>query len=314
MYSRTLWQLGLIALLVAFPRSDAGAESAAGSVAMADAPDAETIYERACEAWNGAYPSDLEYTVTVRVLLDGAWRSAHYAGEYQIDRDALHVNPFSAEETSHPVAPTGINVDFAITVGMYGNSETIFRRRWSRDPPPTDFLGVPVLSPVYSFGIAKPHRLAPPPPYSGQTGNLATIGSVSTKQRDYDVTFVGAELCGAEPSYHLALRPLRDPKVYRLRDMWVDAASYDTLKVVTDGNFTSGPSLRERWTTTFRRVDGAQYVDVETAGGPLDYGPGRLYEQASISFESPRPRVRGVSTTLSFMSLRHDDELKEPSP
>ncbi len=277
-------------------------------------PDAETIYENARSAWQrSTYPSDLLFTVAVEVVQNGVVRQNHYAGEYRVDDGALYVNHFSAEETEHPFTPTGINVVLAFSVGVDSRSSTT-SRKLGKDSPPTDYLGVPMLHPLYSFGIVR--RGAHPPPKTALSDptspKLPTIGSVSTLHRDYDITLIGIETCSEETAYHLTLRPLHDPDRFRLRHMWVATEDFRTLKIITEGNFTTGPSLHVPWTTLFRTVDGAQYVATESADSVLDYGRDRKYEHASIAFEQVRPRTPRDVPALSFHQPEYDDELREP--
>jgi hypothetical protein len=276
---------------------------AAAPPAVPPLAGAETIFERARDVWtNQVYPPVLQYVVTVRVSQRGVERANHYSARYAAVDGLIDVTAFSAEETAHPYVARGINVTFDVQG----------RHVWqlSRDPAPTDYLGVPILTPAYSFGVARrPAAFVAAP--STLESPLPTIGSVGTRQREYDLTLAGMEICDGVNAYHLVLRPLRDPTRNRLREMWVGATSYATLKLVTAGNFTTGPSIDVPWTIRFTSIGGVQYVSQESADAPLDFGGSRRYERAVISFEAisvPASR-RG---TILFRHPRRDGELREP--
>jgi hypothetical protein len=59
------------------------------------------------------------------------------------------------------------------------------------------------------------------------------------------------------------LRPLGNPGTYRVRDLWVDEQSYQTRKLVTDGNFTLKETGSGLWTVTYVKSGDAWYL------GPL---------------------------------------------
>lgn len=280
--------------------------SAVVPVVSSPAPlsEPEAIYERAREVWtNLTYPSQLQYVVTVRVLQRGVQRTNHYASRYTSDDGLIDTDAFSAEEKVNPYVTRGINVALAI------NGFVIVQL--NRDPPPTDYLGVPILTPAYSFGLARRPVAATAASPSAVGPNLTTIGSVSTRQRDYVVDFASTESCNGVGAYHILLRPLHDPKRYRLREMWIDEVSYATLKLVEAGNFTSGPSVDVAWTIEFKQIDGVPYVVKEVADAPLDFGHGRRYERAMITFDSI-DTSRAGSAFLMFRHPPRPDELREP--
>jgi hypothetical protein len=69
--------------------------------------------------------------------------------------------------------------------------------------------------------VATPPNLAPDP---FAPPSIATVVSV---QRTYDAKLAGAETMEGRPAYHLTLRPLGDPQRLPLRDLWVDAQSFE---------------------------------------------------------------------------------------
>lgn len=59
---------------------------------------------------------------------------------------------------------------------------------------------------------------------------LHTIASVSAHGHIYDVRDVGIETINGHRTYHLELRPRRDPERYPLRDLWLDTTTYDVWR------------------------------------------------------------------------------------
>jgi hypothetical protein len=287
------------------------------SIAVAEAagdsapttPDPELIYERARDVWsNQVCPAYLHYNIVVAVHQNGRRLSNHYSAQFESQKNLVDVNAFSDEETAHPFVTHGINVGLSLRI----NSESTTLAQLSRDEEPTDYLGVPVLDPVYSFGLKRSSRSTAVSPQPSPS-TLQTIGRVYVRQRDYEVSLSGIETLGGVEAYHLILRPLHDPKRYRLRGLWVDTQTFATLQLITDGNFTAGPSLGVLWTVIFRQEDGVEYVSSETANSPLNFDRYRHYDSATITFDHvthDRPE-RGVTVLLKHPA--RDDELREPS-
>ena len=280
-------------------------------------PDPYAIYAAARAYWeNARYPSFLTYTVDVRVNEAGQWKSNHYHLAYDAARDAVIVDPVSDEEREHPhVVPPGFNVN-------------VFVMRVSKPESRTDYLGVPNLAPNYSFGIAKYvprdaidsaelvrqirdefHDPAPMRSVKATGSGLPEIADVHAYARDYAITLAGVEPVGGHPDFHLKLAPLHAPKRYRLRDMWVDERTYFTDRVVSDGNFTSGPGPGVTWVVTFADVGGAPYILDERAQGRLSFA-GASYDDASVTFEDIQAAERSYRWAGDFKSS--GDLLEEP--
>lgn len=273
------------------------------------------IYAKARGVWQQArYPAVVAYVVHVAVTEAGSEKSNHYHLTYDALHDAVHVDPASDEERAHPhVVPPGPNINF-------------FSIRVSRAEPRTDYLGVPLLAPNYSFGIARyvpkgqltgmdlvreirkefhdPVK-APPPAAEG----LPEIASVEAVAHDYDMKLAGVEPVGGHTDYHLVLHPLRDPKRYRLRDIWVNTKTYFTDRLDSDGNFVSGPGPGVEWTVDFAQIGGAPYVARETASAPLRY-PGATYTTAAVLFEDVH-ETKPASVWMGTSAV-NGDTLQEP--
>lgn len=299
----------------ALPMRIAGIASMASlllaSSAAADqtSPDPNQIFARARTVWDTqAYPTRIDYVVTIRVVQNGLAGKSHYAAEYSPVSEDLHVIATSDEQLAQAHIAEGVNVRITrqsggkTTMSIPVNAES-----------PTDALGVPLLDPTYSFGLARAHgpfvtEKLEPVPGEGAPG---VIGSVVARARTYDVTYLGEEDYAQGRAHHLALHPLRDPSRYRLREIWIDTARFTTLKAVTEGNFSDGPGTRVNWTTTFQTIDGALYIDTEKANAPLRYGA-QKFEDASISFEAIQAHHGMPPPKFLFSQLPVHNALTEP--
>lgn len=275
--------------------------------AAAASPDPYAIYGRARAYWEAArYPANVGYTVVVRVRESGIAKIEHFSARYDSRRNEIHSSGVSAEEQAHPHVPPG------------GFNFMLQGARVNKPEDPVDYLGVPLLAPNFSFGVAKyvpatqldsaaivrevraefhdpaPVRAAPP-----DSSGLKEIGSVEAAARDYAIRLEGIELVNGHPDYHLSMRPLHQPHHYRLRDVWIDVRSFATDKLVSDGNFITGPGPGARWTVTFSQAGTTPYIANERASSPLAF-EGRTYEDATIAFEDisgvPRSAVDALAT------------------
>lgn len=276
-----------------------------------------TIYSRARSVWEAArYPHFVSYTVDVRVSEAGRWKSNHYHLTYDAQENKVIVNPVSDEELAHPHhVPPGIRPlsFFGLSVG--------------KPESRTDLLGVPDLAPNYSFGIAKyvPQQELtgmalvkeirsefhdPAPRATAAPDGLKEIANVEAVSRTYTMSLAGIETIDGHPDYHLTLQPVREPKRYRLRDLWIDEQTYFTDRLRSDGNFVSGPGPGIMWTVNFAQIAGAPYVSSESAEGLLAYR-GAVYAGASVRFEDVRdaapPAYAGIRAYVN-----HGDTLAEP--
>jgi hypothetical protein len=89
---------------------------------------------------------------------------------------------------------------------------------------------------------------------------IPTIAVVSSKVRDYSVVLLDAPNVDGEATYHLKLTPLRAPKQNRIRELWIDAATYFPRRAVLAGNFTMAPLVDVPWAIDFVRFEGALFI------------------------------------------------------
>jgi hypothetical protein len=255
------------------------------------------IFERAREVWSAQrYPATVAYTVVVTAARQGAPHDRHYHEYWRSGDNSVFLKPpVSDEQLEHPYKPSA-GVDF-MGWNIGGPREGTGVK---------DFIGPPVVAPNYSFGISTyvpPEKLSPAQlvaqirseyrdPAPAKVGalqrkdGLKTIAMVSSSARAYRISLVGLEADGTGRDYHLALQPLREPLRYRLRDLWIDTATFQTRRARIGGNFTDAATQNVAWTVRFTQIDGATYIASEDADGPIVGYHGLMYSRFTLRFQN----------------------------
>ncbi len=282
-------------------------------------PDPYQVFARARAYWlTQRYPMKVQYDVAVSATEGGKARIERYESGFDAVSNEIVFDPVSDYERAHPVRPTGANVSF-------------FGIPINKPLPPVDWVGVPKLAPNYSFGMA-PFVPAPTPtPFNsaalverirtefhdpnprarstpGVAPGIPEIATVVAHNRDYAITYLDAETIDGHPCYHLALRPQRDPKRFRIRQAWIDEATYATWQLVDALNFRGGAGTRVPWTIHFSDVDGAHYISEEDANAPMARR-GEIFSNVAVRFED----VHAVAAlSLGAALVESGDVIDEP--
>ncbi len=299
--------------------------AAAGAPAAAAQTDPYAIFAAARTHWEAArYPAQVAYTVAVTVSHDGSISAAHYHSYYDSVENRVDVNAVSDEEIANPYTPHGISVFFS-PFGAHiplSSPERTF-----------DYLGVPVLAPNYSFGIASsaPHTpdannlelvaeirrefCDPAPSRNAQPDSgLKTIASVEIARRAYVIELSGVTHIGGHLDYDLKLRPISEPGRYRLREVWVDVQTFATDKLVSQGNFRQGGMTGIAWTVEFRQINGAPYLASESTAQSFRLMR-RAYDSATITFTDVMPKRAPAMMRLANFAVNRESgvpALREP--
>jgi hypothetical protein len=139
-------------------------------------------------------------------------------------------------------------------------------------------LDEPRIDPASSFGIlSRGESLAPVPtpepvPSPQPSDEYRQISRIEASARDYQISLVGTESLQGEDAIHLKLVPLREPAVNRLRDVWLDPATYRTVQLNVQGILNGKPYDGILWTVRYVVVDGREYVQQIIADEPLHFG------------------------------------------
>ncbi len=100
----------------------------------------------------------------------------------------------------------------------------------------------PRLLPTETFGFVPPEAAAAAPQPAAAATNLPVIAAVhATVRYPYNVNFVGIETVVDRAAYHLQMDPRQSSDAYPLREIWIDAATYDVLQVVAQQFERLGP-------------------------------------------------------------------------
>jgi len=295
----------------------AAAQLCAGARAASGQEDPYSIFSRARSVWSSQhYPEYLSYTIAVNVTERGVDKSKHYHLSYDTHSDAIDVNPVSDEERVAPPVPTG----FIWHLKPKRQFQTLFDKKVGNPGEAVDYLGVPKLSPTYTFGmktgaggedgrdddalVAQIRRQFNDPMPAAKNdelasrGKLKSIANVTSRARNYTITLAGTETIDGSPCYHLILQPNYNPSELRLREVWIDTRTFETRRLLSAGNFT-GSTVP--WLISFTNVNGALYIASETAQAPVGVGEHR-YEKASIAFQSIAAAARPTHMGGTFVT------------
>lgn len=255
------------------------------AIAFSRVVDADQIFARARGVWaTQSVPSYLEYTVTTTVSRSGHAMTNHYAAACYCERNQMLVDKVSDEQIAHAPTPHGVTFSFGFTIGFGdgsggGGRETIGK---TLDPPQLpDPLGVPVLSPLYSFGM----QLAAPVAKDEPATKLPVIATTNTNLRHYTIVLVGENDVDGRSAYHLVLQPLSLPHTYRLRDLWIDEGTFATLQARVGANFTDDWFNDRPWTIHFSDDLGFEHIAYEESDEPVTLH-GKTFDSVKISFDA----------------------------
>ncbi len=113
---------------------------------------------------------------------------------------------------------------------------------------------------------------------------LREVAHVEAVARDYTISLAGSEHVRGTDTYHLSLTPLRNPHVYRLRDLWVDSTTYATVQLAVQGLFEGKPYADARWTVGFVPIEGRYYVQQIRTDDALRFGMDRVVTGVQFDF------------------------------
>jgi hypothetical protein len=243
------------------------------------ASDPDQIFRAARKTWSLiAYPRYATYTIVTKFRNGSVNVTRHYDALQDMRRDIVFARTFSHEEIANPAIPHGFDVRLGSVNGEGG--------ALANGAGNPDRIGPLALSVNYDFGIS----LLPQKTTVVSSGrdiefppNLPIIGTTSTVTHDYTVRLIG--MLDGGKTYHLGLEPTHDPGRLRLREMWVNAATFVTERILISANFNTGPYDSVPWLIEFTRIGGADYITKETAEAPLDFDEVSL-PNVTIAFEN----------------------------
>ncbi|MBV8298598.1 MAG: hypothetical protein JO083_03430 [Candidatus Eremiobacteraeota bacterium] len=275
-------------------------------VAPAAPTGADALFTAARHARSeSAYPHYAVYATVVRFRHGNRPVVSTWDTIEDLRRRLVRARALPREEAAHPHVPHGINVSVnagpsgLLPVGVLPKVGTVLNHEWESDP-----IGQLTFAVDQDFGIA----LDAPPitatadmsAVAASVTTLSRIGRTGTIARIYEVTDLGDVDENGVLLHHLGLRPLRDPRRYRLRELWVVAATSLPVRAIVAGIGNHGPLDGVRWRIDFTQMQDGTYLARETALEPLNTRDGRL-DDVTISFEELRPTNR--LTSLESLGL-----------
>ncbi len=278
-------------------------------------PAAEALFTAAREARSqSAYAHYSVYATVLRFARNGHHVVSTWDTVEDMQRRLVHSRSLRREEAANPHVPHGIGVGAGGVThsGHLGPGE--LPPRGMVGPEPTDDpIGELTFAVDQDFGLA----LNAPPigstadmsEVSASTAALPRIGRTGTIVRTYAVTDLGVVDDGGVTLHHLGLTPLRDPRRYRLRELWTDAKTALPVRAVVAGISNHAPLQDVNWRVDFTQIEGGTYLLRETALASLATDRGRL-DQVTISFETLRPTNR--LTPFEALGLSGDVGTTDP--
>lgn len=179
---------------------------------------------------------------------------------------------------------------------------------------------VPVALKPYTLESVTPapRSIASLEPVLGSKKRIETTGppvrpSTRKGKPAYSVTFAGKAVIDGTQTYALSLVPLRDPKVNRLRKLWVGVNDYPPRKALVAGNFTIVPLVDVPWTIRFSVVNGVPLIAAEKAEQTLFMPHRHVVRDVSIAFEDVHPSDESFAHRGPVLELSPTDAtLVEP--
>jgi hypothetical protein len=146
--------------------------------------------------------------------------------------------------------------------------------------PKVALVGTETASPT-AAPTPTPIATAAPSPLQTPLRELVRVEAIS---HDYHIELAGTERLNDTDVYHLTLTPLRDPRVYRLRDLWIDSTTFATLQIALDGLFDGEPYDDARWLVTYIDLDGHRYIQQIRTDDQLRFGMDRFVSGLQFDF------------------------------
>jgi hypothetical protein len=289
MFRSLVLACAVLAGLLATSSASLSAPSAAASPAPTPDAEAERIFNQAKRVWTAEHAAGvpyINYGALVRYVYHGHVFDNWWDAYYRASDGAMALHRLVDEDEERRRL-----AGFPLTV--FG--EKIFDTNRESEPIRID---QPAISPFDSFGLlARPPgepsgvslTMAPNPPAPGQSpapGKSAAPGQSPTPEptpmrelitveavsRDYRIDLIGTDVTSEGDAYHLRLTPLRDPATFRLRDMWVTTAGYETVRLRVQGLFNGKPYDGVEWTVSYVPVEGRRYLEQIKSEAELHFG------------------------------------------
>jgi len=244
------------------------------------------------------------YATVVRFNFGGRPVTSTWDTIEEMRRRLVHSHALSREEGEHPHVPHGINFNGAASITPAAPAAPGAPNTGAPGPtishtfnaePSSDPIGELSFAVDQDFGLAIDAQPITATDDMSDVASSATvlphIGSTGTVVRNYEVTDLGDVPDPGGALHHLRLRALRDPRRYRLRELWTDVKTALPVRAVVAGIGNVAPLDSVDWRVDFTQFQGGTYVAREAALAPLETDSGPL-EDVTITFDELRPTNR----------------------
>jgi hypothetical protein len=263
--------------------------------------DPSAAFSTARDAWPVAsYPRYATYATVITYHIgpqpvERTWRTVE-----DLQRRVVHADSFSDQEEANPYVAHGINIGVGIagnnpSEGGAGSLPSGIQQPGSH--PATgmtlnadkadDPFGMLTFAVNQDWGIS---RRAPTistatdaTDVGGPAPSLPRIGATGAEAKIYTVTSLGTTTENGVALVHLGLQPLKDPKRYRLRELWLDPTTELPVHAIVAGVGNHDPLDTVRWKVDYKTIDGVPYLDKETALEPISTDNGEA-DGVTITF------------------------------
>ncbi|HTJ25143.1 MAG TPA: hypothetical protein VMA36_03170 [Candidatus Limnocylindria bacterium] len=288
--------------------------------------DPSAAFSTARDAWPVAsYPRYATYAtvITFRIGSQGIQRTWRTVEDLQ--RRVVHADSFSNEEEAHPYVPHGINVGMggvtssrdqggsSLPSGIQQPDAKLPPGAIMNNDPSADPFGMLTFAVNQDWGIS---RRAPQISTStdatdvgGPEPALPRIGGTGAEAKIYTVTSLGTTTENGVALVHLGLQPLKDPKRYRLRELWLDPTTQLPVHAIVQGIANHDPLDTVKWRVDYKILDGVPYIDKETALEPISTENGEA-DDVTITFTDLK--TMHLPTAAAQVGLTADQGTTDP--
>jgi hypothetical protein len=210
---------GLRFVVLAITLAGATSSVAAADDAMPTPSSPPDIASGLQQIYDAAYRRWQSYPVPRYAVWTATWRvRAHPIGYYTGEQNTVEVHRYAVR----------------ISDGMENASDPLAGGKLPPALIGPEFLGPFAWSLRSSVRIPRADGATLEPDVEG----LKTIATVvAVAKSPYDASLAGVDDVGGHPSYHIVLRPRKDPVRHNMRDLWIDTRSYDLRKAHFVGTY-----------------------------------------------------------------------------
>ena len=149
-----------------------------------------------------------------------------------------------------------------------------------RIPDGLEYVSDPVTNGKLPLRSSNPVATSQQPGQPDVASGLKTIASVEAiANPPYRFELVGTEDIDGHATYHLRLRPVRDPKRYNLMDLWVGTTDFDLWRASYLGSYTFRSNSSPSYVTVYFKPVAGYWVSSRVI---YTYVPNGIADRGSV--------------------------------